>query len=100
MIFCSMKKCIISAITILLLSACGQSDKQLITEAEALVEENPDSALVLLNNVEDRKHLSGELLARYPSAEGSGTCRSRYSARHRSASYGFAYPRYALQRRI
>ena len=60
-----MKKCFLSTITILLLAACGQSDKQLITEAEALVEENPDSALVLLNNVEDRKHLSGEMLARY-----------------------------------
>lgn len=60
-----MKKIFLSIISLIILTACGQSDKQLISEAEALVEENPDSALYLLNNVEDAGRLTGEWKARY-----------------------------------
>jgi DNA-binding LytR/AlgR family response regulator len=52
-------------IIVLLLSACGHSDKQLINEAETLLESNPDSALLVLSNVEDADNLSDEYTARY-----------------------------------
>lgn len=48
-----------------LLSACGQSDKRLISEAESLIEEHPDSALELLNKVESADRLPKEWVARY-----------------------------------
>lgn len=52
-------------IIVLLLSACGHSDKQLINDAETLLETNPDSALLVLGNVEDAENLSDEYTARY-----------------------------------
>ena len=48
----------------LLLAACSKTDKQLISEAETLVEENADSALCILNKVENTGHLTGEWKAR------------------------------------
>ncbi|WP_028904099.1 hypothetical protein [Prevotella sp. P6B4] len=50
---------------VLLLAACSKTDKQLISEAETLVGEHADSALCILNKVEDATHLSGEWKARY-----------------------------------
>ena len=62
--FCSMKRINWLLIT-LLLAACSKTDKQLISEAEALVEENADSTLCILNKVENAGHLTGEWKARY-----------------------------------
>lgn len=60
-----MKKSFYAIIALMMLAACSQTDKQLIEQAEALLDEHPDSALIVLNNVEDKKHLSDEWLARY-----------------------------------
>lgn len=62
--FCSMKRINWLLIT-LLLAACSKTDQQLISEAETLVGEHADSALCILNKVEDASHLKGEWKARY-----------------------------------
>ena len=49
----------------LLLAACSKTDQQLISEAETLVGEHADSALCILNKVEDASRLKGEWKARY-----------------------------------
>ena len=49
----------------LLLAACSKTDKQFIIEAETLVGEHADSALCILNKVEDASRLKGEWKARY-----------------------------------
>lgn len=49
----------------LLLAACSKTDKQLISEAETMIGSNADSALCLLNKVEDASRLKGEWKARY-----------------------------------
>ena len=49
----------------LLLAACSKTDKQFIIEAETLVGEHADSALCVLNKVEDASRLKGEWKARY-----------------------------------
>lgn len=49
----------------LILVACSKNDKQLISEAETFVEEHADSALCILNKVENAGHLTGEWKARY-----------------------------------
>lgn len=47
------------------MAACSKTDKQLIGEAEAIVGENADSALCILDKVENAEHLTGEWKARY-----------------------------------
>ena len=49
----------------ILLAACSKTDQQLISEAETLVAEHADSALCILNHVEDASRLTGEWKARY-----------------------------------
>jgi tetratricopeptide (TPR) repeat protein len=62
--FCGMKRINYLLIT-LLLAACSKTDKQLISEAETMVGQNADSALCVLNKVEDATRLKGEWKARY-----------------------------------
>ena len=62
--FCGMKRINYLFIT-LLLAACSKTDKQLISEAETMIGVNADSALCLLNKVEDASRLTGECKARY-----------------------------------
>ena len=49
----------------ILFVACNKTDQQLISEAETVVGENADSALCILNHVEDASRLKGEWKARY-----------------------------------
>ena len=43
-----MKKSFYAIIALMMLAACSQTDKQLIEQAEALLYEHPDSALIVL----------------------------------------------------
>lgn len=52
-------------ITITLLTACGRSDQQLICNAEAVMTDHPDSALTLLNRVENIYNLNTDWKMRY-----------------------------------
>lgn len=61
-----MKKSLWILLAVLCLSACCHTDKHLISDAETLVEnDQSDSALVLLNRVENFDELSQEWQARY-----------------------------------
>lgn len=61
----NMKKIIYIIASLIFLTACGHSDKELISDAENLVKLHPDSALKTLNKVENLGHLSDEWVARY-----------------------------------
>ena len=60
-----MKKILWTLAGLIALTSCGNSDKQYISEAEALISEKPDSALYVLNQVENVGRLPDEWLARY-----------------------------------
>ncbi|MCL2650651.1 MAG: hypothetical protein FWD60_06455 [Candidatus Azobacteroides sp.] len=49
----------------LILFSCRDKDSQIITEAETLVFSNPDSTLVLLENIKKPKSLNNELYAHF-----------------------------------
>lgn len=50
---------------LLVVAACGNADKRRITVAEKMVDSRPDSALLLLNKVENLGRLSDEWVAKY-----------------------------------
>ena len=60
-----MKRTITILFAGLLLTACNLSDRRLIGDAETVVGEHPDSALLLLNKVKNLGRLSDEYVARY-----------------------------------
>jgi len=60
-----MKRIIWVLLGLSVMVACSQSDKQLISDAEAQVGEHPDSALLILNKVKNLGRLSDEWVARF-----------------------------------